>query len=122
MEGIGSVIIGVLIFFFLPDYPETAKFLNEDEKHICLKRLGKHVPKMSDSSFDKKVFIQVISSWHFWLFVIMYFLITHGLNSFSYFGPSIISNLGFDGISAQLMTVPPNAFALIIISEFVVPF
>ncbi|TIC18759.1 MFS general substrate transporter [Wallemia mellicola] len=115
LEGIPTLIIGLLVYFFLPDYPETAKFFTQEERAACLQRLGADTPKMSDSSFDKHSFIEVLKSLDFYIFSSTYFLLAMGLNAFSYFGPTIISNLGYQGVQAQLLTVPPNAFATLVI-------
>lgn len=45
LEGIPAVIVGVLIWFFLPDYPETAKFFSQEEKDFCNTRMGPFAPK-----------------------------------------------------------------------------
>jgi hypothetical protein len=38
-EGLPSCLSSVLIFFILPDYPETAHWLTEDEKKLAAYRL-----------------------------------------------------------------------------------
>lgn len=68
LEGIPAVIIGVLIYFYLPDYPETAKFSTEEERKLAVERMGPFAPKGTDKHFDKKDFIMTITSWQFWLF------------------------------------------------------
>jgi hypothetical protein len=45
LEGIPAVIVGVLIWFYLPDYPETAKFFSQEEKDFCARRMGPYAPK-----------------------------------------------------------------------------
>lgn len=45
LEGIPAVIVGVLIWFFLPDYPETAKFLTQEERDFCNVRMGPFAPR-----------------------------------------------------------------------------
>ncbi|TIA88209.1 hypothetical protein E3P99_02747 [Wallemia hederae] len=115
ITGIPAFIIGVLIYFFLPNYPETASFFTTEERAFALYRLGNDTPKMSDSSFDKDAFVQVLKSIDFWVFSASYFILAMSLNAFSYFGPTIISDLGFEGTEAQLLTVPPNLFALLVI-------
>lgn len=45
LEGIPAVIVGVLIWFYLPDYPETAKFFSQEEKDFCAHRMGPFAPK-----------------------------------------------------------------------------
>ncbi|WRT67568.1 uncharacterized protein IL334_004540 [Kwoniella shivajii] len=115
LEGIPAVIVGVLIYFFLPDFPETAKFLSEEERELAVTRLGPYAPKGTDKHFDKVEFIATIKSWHFWVFSLQYFFMTNSLNAFGYFAPTIISAMGFKGYQAQLLTVPPNAFAFFVI-------
>jgi len=39
LEGIPSCFSAVLIWFFLPDYPETVKWLDADEKAMASRRL-----------------------------------------------------------------------------------
>lgn len=45
LEGIPAVIVGILIWFYLPDYPETAKFFSQEEKDFCARRMGPFAPK-----------------------------------------------------------------------------
>lgn len=45
LEGIPAIVVGVLVYFFLPDYPETAKFLTHDERLFATERMGPHAPK-----------------------------------------------------------------------------
>jgi MFS family permease len=40
LEGIPSCTSSILVFFFLPDYPETAAWLNEEEKALAKERLA----------------------------------------------------------------------------------
>lgn len=37
-----SVILGILLFFFLPSYPEHVGWLSEEEKDIQIRRMGIH--------------------------------------------------------------------------------
>jgi hypothetical protein len=95
LEGIPAVIVGVLIWFYLPDYPETAKFFSQEEKDFCARRMGPYAPKGgqirrvqrrcdtdstgTDTHFDKKDFIATLRSWQFWYFSIQYFFLTNSL-------------------------------------------
>lgn len=45
LEGIPAVLVGILIWFYLPDYPETAKFLSDEEKEFAAARMGPFAPK-----------------------------------------------------------------------------
>lgn len=113
LEGIPAVLVGILVYFYLPDYPETAKFLTQDERLFASERMGPYAPKGmfytsrgprtpadetgTDKHFDKADFIATVKSWQFWVFAIQYFFMTNSLNAFGYFAPTIIANLGFKG-------------------------
>jgi hypothetical protein len=77
--------------------------------------MGPFAPNKEDKTFDLKVAKQTLLDPMFWLYATSYFFMVNSLNSFSYFSPTIVANLGFSGYTAQLLTVPPNVFALIII-------
>lgn len=77
LEGIPTVIVGVAIWFCLPDYPETAKWLTEEERAHAIERMGPYAPKGTDKHFDKRDFINTIKSVEFWLFAIAYFLMAY---------------------------------------------
>ncbi|KAG7112185.1 MFS transporter prlL like protein [Verticillium longisporum] len=115
LEGIPSVIVGVLIWFYLPDYPQTAAWLTPEERAFAVKRLGPYAPSMNDKHWDSAVAKETLSNPMFWLFASQYFLIANSLNAFGYFAPTIVASLGFSGHNAQLLTVPPNIVAMIVI-------
>ncbi|GAA5825283.1 hypothetical protein JCM11251_006919 [Rhodosporidiobolus azoricus] len=115
LEGIPAILVGIIIYFFLPDFPETAKFLTPEERAFAAHRMGPFAPKGTDKHFDKADALACVKSWQFWAFAVTYFCFANSLNAFGYFAPTIIASLGFSGPHAQLMTVPPNVFALFVI-------
>lgn len=70
LEGIPAILMGVVVWFYLPDYPETAKFLTSDEREFASKRMGKFAPKGTDKHFDKADFLATIKAWQFWVFAV----------------------------------------------------
>jgi MFS family permease len=115
LEGIPSVIVGVCVWFGLPDWPQTAKWLTPEERAFAIKRLGPYAPSMNDKHWDSKVAKETLMNGMFWLYAAQYFLMTNSLNAFGYFAPTIVANLGFTGWHAQILTVPPNVVALVVI-------
>ncbi|WWC95607.1 hypothetical protein V866_002472 [Kwoniella sp. B9012] len=115
LEGIPAVLFGVVLFFLLPDFPETAKFLNDQEREFAARRLGQYAPKMSDKHFVWSEIWATIRAFDFWLFALTYYFINHCLNAFSYFAPSLIAGFGFKGAAAQALIIPPNCFGFIVI-------
>jgi len=115
LEGIPAVLVGVMVWFWLPDYPQTASWLTADERAFAVKRLGPYAPSMSDKHWDSAVAKKTLADPFFWIFAAQYFLMTNSLNAFGYFAPTIVASLGFEGYDAQLLTVPPNVVAMIVI-------
>ncbi|SCV70847.1 BQ2448_3609 [Microbotryum intermedium] len=115
LEGIPAIVVGVIVWFALPDWPETATFLTEDERAFAVARLDDGAPRSTDAHFNRADFFATIKSWQFYAFAVAYFFMANSLNAFGYFGPTIIKNLGYSGPKAQLMTVPPNIVAFFVI-------
>jgi MFS family permease len=115
LEGIPAVLFGVAVWIWMPNYPNDAKFLTEDERAFAVARMGPYAPSAEDKHFDKEIAKKTVLEPLFWVFAVQYFFMTNSLNAFGYFAPTIVASLGFKGYTAQLLTVPPNVFALIII-------
>lgn len=115
LEGIPAVIVGFMVWFMLPDYPQTAAWLTPEERAFAVKRLGPYAPSMKDKHWDKAIALRTVADPFFWLFSLQYFFMANSLNAFGYFAPTIVASLGYKGHTAQLMTVPPNVVAMILI-------
>lgn len=115
LEGIPAVLCGAAVWVWMPNYPNDASFLTAEERIMATVRMGPFAPSANDEHFDKNIAKQTLMEPLFWVFAIQYFLMTNSLNAFGYFAPTIVASLGFKGYTAQLLTVPPNVFALLII-------
>ncbi|KAF5027615.1 hypothetical protein F66182_286 [Fusarium sp. NRRL 66182] len=114
LEGIPSVISSALVWFGLPDFPESAKWLTAQEKDLAAHRLaeqGSHGSSKSMTWADAK---STILEWRLWCHYLIYFGISAPFSSLSLFTPSITAGLGFQDLQAQLMTVPPYAAAYVV--------
>jgi MFS transporter, ACS family, DAL5 transporter family protein len=60
--------MGIGTLFILPDFPETAKFLNEDEKALVTSRLSQHAPRKDSQTWDPKQARELFSSPTFYSF------------------------------------------------------
>ncbi|KAL6708204.1 hypothetical protein ACN47E_003388 [Coniothyrium glycines] len=115
LTGIPAVLFGFVVWAFMPDYPQDAKFFTEEERAFAIARMGPFAPNKEDKTFDRKAAKDTLLDPLFWVYAIGYFFMVNSLNAFSYFSPTIVANLGFTGYTAQLLTVPPNVFGLLII-------
>ncbi|RSM15073.1 hypothetical protein CDV31_005153 [Fusarium ambrosium] len=111
LEGILTVIIGAAIPFLLPDSPESASFLTEDEKAFITSRLQHDSGTTSgtvgtDEQFQWSYIRDALLDWKIYLGVIMYWGHSICIYAFSFAVPTIIHQLGYSAANAQLLTIP----------------
>jgi cyanate permease len=88
------------------DYPDTAKFLNTEERTEVLRRLEHDRSVLSDE-FDTKFMWDAFKDWKIYVHMLITIGIYTPLYSISVFLPTIVRGLGYTNETAQLMTVPP---------------
>ncbi|TPX34170.1 hypothetical protein SmJEL517_g03150 [Synchytrium microbalum] len=106
LEGVPSVIIGIFVIFAIPDYPETAKFLNERERDIAISRLRYDNPEYNTRRIDFKEIVATLKQWEVWVQLGVFFSCAIPAYSIVYFQPTILTYLGYSGVAAQWMSVP----------------
>lgn len=133
IEGAPSCASAVLVWFFLPDYPESAHWLSVEEKELAARRLETEGSHGSAKAMSWEEAREVLVDWrlyaHYavcflfkfspvnkscWLLGKVYFGISTPFSSLSLFTPAITSGLGYSNLRAQLMTVPPYAVAYVV--------
>lgn len=92
------------------DYPDTAKFLNAEEKQEIVRRLEEDRSVLSDQ-FDLKFMWDAFKDWKIYIHMLITIGIYTPLYSISVFMPTIVRGLGYTNEIAQLMTVPPYIVA-----------
>lgn len=130
-SGIATVLVAVLAFFILYDFPATATFLTEEERAFVQYRLkyqggaknASGAPIAQNEEFKWVYVKQAFLDWQIWVNILMYWgvspplpitplssLTQHQvvcpLYGISLFLPTIIRELGYKSSQAQLMTVP----------------
>lgn len=108
IEGIPTVLLGIAIFFFLPNDVETAYFLNDEEKRLMEIRRGRaYGSTTSAQQFSKKDMMKGFKDWKVWMFCASQFGADTMLYGYSTFLPTIIRGLGtWSSAEVQLLTIP----------------
>ncbi|KAF2720626.1 MFS general substrate transporter [Polychaeton citri CBS 116435] len=115
LEGLATVLIGILSYWMVHDFPDEAKFLSADDRARVLRRLREDKQASSHhEDFRMAYFWQSFGDWKTWAFSLLYGGACGPLYSFSLFLPTIISGLGYTSTTANLLTVPPYAVAAVI--------
>lgn len=116
VEGLPTIAMALVAFFFIPDSPEKARFLTEDEKDIVRARVMRQVGTNADArigGFKLKDVIPFIMDPKAWLCAFMYFCgnVTYG--SLPIFLPTILQDMGYTAINAQGLSAPPSFLAFL---------
>ncbi|TVY84627.1 putative transporter [Lachnellula suecica] len=112
LEGIATVLIAVLAFFVLYDFPDTAEFLSTEERAWVVHRLKYQGSKDSGQmvaeteKFQWKHVKEAFTDWQIFVGIWMYWGIVCALYGVSLFLPTIINELGYKSSTAQLLTIP----------------
>lgn len=128
LEGIATVVVAVIAYFVLYDFPETAKFLTEEEREyiqysleydgydrdLALKGGATHTDAVgrdnsNNSSFVKQAFMDPQS----WIGALLMILIVGPLYSMSFFSPIIVRSMGHSPSISQLLSAPFGAVGAI---------
>ncbi|KAI7905835.1 major facilitator superfamily domain-containing protein [Cokeromyces recurvatus] len=113
VEAIPTILFGLMSFVVLPDTPETTKagrWLSAHEREIAIQRIKKS-GNIDDKLFDKKQFIAAWLDYKVWFSVLIYIGLNISLASFAVFLPTLIRDMGFSLLNAQLLTIPPYVIA-----------
>ncbi|KAF8199837.1 MFS general substrate transporter [Mycena galopus ATCC 62051] len=119
LEGIATVVVGIVAFFVLVDFPVTATFLTPEQRSFVV-----HVKKYDNSSvgeeeqFEMRHVVEALTDWQVWLHMFNYMAIITNLYGITLFLPTIITTFGHSAAVSQLLTVPPYVVATIVLFIF----
>jgi hypothetical protein len=106
----------VYTFFYLPNYPPTAKFLNEEECGAILADLSEQAPNMSAKTFNMDQIKDMFKSATFVPFLMIW--ITHGIGEcgISFVLPTVIYELGISNTAmSQVLAIPTFVLVFLIL-------
>ncbi|KAK7417372.1 hypothetical protein QQX98_004649 [Neonectria punicea] len=119
LEGLLTIIVGIISFWMVHDFPDEAKFLSdEDRRRVILRLQRDQQASAQHEEFKMKYFWQAVTDWKTYCGMLIYMGPLMPLYSFSVFLPTIIQNMSFTTkeavIKNQLLSVAPYALAAIV--------
>ncbi|KAM3487820.1 hypothetical protein MY3957_008890 [Beauveria namnaoensis] len=116
-NGLATVLFGSIIWFVLPDFPETASWLTEREKKFIQARLPANAPRATEANFNLSEIFASLRDKRLWLFTLIWATFTVGTQGVTFYQSTVIADLGFSTIAqAQLLNLPITVTALLIIA------
>lgn len=113
IEGIPSCVLSVFVFFFFPNFPETEKWLTAPERELAIARIA-GVSTLGHEKITWQDAKATLMDWRLYLHYLLYISISVPFSSISLFTPTIVLGLGYEGLDAQLFSVPPYACAFVV--------
>ncbi|KAK8058065.1 MFS transporter [Apiospora phragmitis] len=110
VEGIPTIFMAPVAYFFLPDTPQHARFLTANEKEAATARGVRQVGNASATRVGSINWQDVAATLRDpkpWLTAFMYFSCNVSYASLPVFVPTILSQMGFSGVTAQGLSAPP---------------
>jgi len=95
LEGIPSVIMGVLVFFLLPNGPKSAPWLTEQERDMILQRVHDEEAHKQDLG-QRHSFFDAFKDGRVWALAVVYFCGVVCFYAVNFWMPTIIQELGID--------------------------
>ncbi|KAK5091318.1 hypothetical protein LTS08_005084 [Lithohypha guttulata] len=114
VEGVATIVAGIVSPWFLVEFPERVKFLSKRERHIALERV--RIDKSSKAVVhpSMKEFTVMLCDWKLVLYGLQYFICASSVYSLAFFKPIILrQGMGFSYAKAQLLSSPPYVFTII---------
>ncbi len=111
LEGLLTVVVSLIAYHFIANYPSTAKFLTERERAYILARLEASTDATRNESFTWGNVLMAMRDPKVWFYGFSFHTMALPMYTLSLFLPTIIKELGYTAAQAQLLTVPPYAVA-----------
>ncbi|KAK2760789.1 hypothetical protein FQN54_002027 [Arachnomyces sp. PD_36] len=114
IEGLVTIVVAAVSKLVIVDWPETAGFLNEEERALLIRRLTDDSGAATMSKLNKKTAKRAFSDVKIYLGILMYFGIVNTGYATSFFTPTILHQLGWTALRAQVMSIPIFVVATVV--------
>lgn len=114
IEGLLTIVISLLAYLFISNYPSTAPFLTPKERTYISARLTTDSDATAAEPFSWAAVARCLRDPKCWLYGLAFHTLSLPLYTLSLFLPSIIKSLGYTAARAQLLSVPPYALATLL--------
>ncbi|TDZ29025.1 putative transporter [Colletotrichum spinosum] len=105
VEGLITIVLGTAVYFLLPDFPPTAKWLTDKEKAVIQARLPANAPRAEETNFNWREIADALGDKRLWLFTLIWATFTVGASGVRFYQPTV-------GTVPRPL-YPPGVFAVI---------
>ncbi|CAG8763879.1 475_t:CDS:2, partial [Gigaspora rosea] len=107
LESIPTIIMAIIVALFMTRGPGDARFLTPEERKFVIDRLR---PEGGPAEIDRKTaktqILLAFTDLQVYVYLIMLMLASIPFNTLNFFLPTLVKQLGYTSVQAQLMVVP----------------
>ncbi|KAL9617712.1 MAG: hypothetical protein Q9160_007486 [Pyrenula sp. 1 TL-2023] len=106
LEGLFTCAVAAISPFLIPDWPETTKFLSPPERTLLLSRLHADPGHATMNTLSRRAVRRILTDPKIYLGILIYMGIVNTGYATSFFTPTILKQLHWTSIHAQVMSIP----------------
>ena len=110
--GLVNLIVGAIIFFWLPATPDEAKFLNNDEKEVVAQRLAEDHAGLGVKMLRVRSVLETFLDLQTWLLCVLTILNVIASGVITTYSAILIKNFGFTAPQAALLNMPSGVVSI----------
>lgn len=111
LESIPAVVLGVVVFFYMTDRPEQAKWLKDEQRAWLVHEMNAEAQHKSNAQDHS--FIQGLADPRVLSLALIYFGTSAGLYTLGIWAPQIIKQLGVSSMTVGLLNAIPPSVSVI---------
>jgi ACS family tartrate transporter-like MFS transporter len=113
LEGIPSILIGFVVFYYLTDYPKDAKWLTVEERDWLVNRMQREEDERRRRHGADH--LAALMQWRVWLLIAIYFTVAVGSNASGAYLPTLLRDRFPEANTLQvgLLSALPHVCAVI---------
>jgi ACS family tartrate transporter-like MFS transporter len=120
LEGVPSIMVGIVVLFYLTDRPEQAQWLSADERSWLVERMAreeKHLQQRHRADLGA-----AFASWRVWLLIALYFTVAVGANAGSAYFTELLEDQfkGWEKREIGFLVAAPQLCALVSMIGFAI--
>jgi len=111
--GVITLIVGALCFWYLPDTPMNARFLNDREKVAILKHVSVNMTGIANNRLRPKELLEALTDIQVYglFFIVTASAMSHGL--LGTYSTTLIKDLGFSNKESALLNMPTGVVGIL---------
>ena len=113
MPGVITIACVVLVYLFVSEFPEKAKWLKPDELELVRQRLREDRAEELDDRTTLRESLAPLKDWRIWAMSMLYFYPAAGYYALAFFMPTILSGFGFSVALSLILQTPPYVLGAI---------